>query len=142
MIKTILVPVDLSEADKGAHVVNAAKGLAQAHGAKLVLLHVVSDVPAYVAAQMPADVPSKMVDDARSGLKELAADQGLGDENCETKVRTGQITSEILASAKKLGADLIVMGSHDPTITDYLLGSVASRVVNHAPISVYVVRKT
>ena len=37
-------------------------------------------------------------------------------------------------------ADVIVIASHDPGLADYLLGSVAARVVRHAHCSVLVVR--
>jgi nucleotide-binding universal stress UspA family protein len=36
--------------------------------------------------------------------------------------------------------DLIVMASHDPRVTDYLIGSNAAHVVLHGPCSVLVVR--
>ena len=36
---------------------------------------------------------------------------------------------------------MIVMASHDPVLSDYLLGSVAARVVRHAHCSVLVARK-
>jgi nucleotide-binding universal stress UspA family protein len=39
-----------------------------------------------------------------------------------------------------VNADLIVMASHKPTVTDYLLGANAAHVVRHAGCSVMVVR--
>ena len=36
---------------------------------------------------------------------------------------------------------MIVIASHDPGLVDYLLGSVAARVVRHAHCSVLVTRK-
>ena len=46
----------------------------------------------------------------------------------------------ILAVAKGIDADLIVMASHRPELKDYLLGPNAARVVRHADQSVLVVR--
>lgn len=47
----------------------------------------------------------------------------------------------ILANAEKIGADLIVMGSRGKKgLERFLLGSVASKVVAHAPCSVLIVR--
>lgn len=48
----------------------------------------------------------------------------------------------IVEGARKDGADLIVVGSHGRSgLTKFLLGSVASHVVAHAPCSVLVVKK-
>jgi nucleotide-binding universal stress UspA family protein len=58
----------------------------------------------------------------------------------EAIVRFGSVYKEILAYAKTIGADLIVMGSHEPSVGDYLLGGNAARVVRHATCSVHIVR--
>ena len=42
--------------------------------------------------------------------------------------------------ARKEGADCIIMGSHNPGLSDYFLGSTAARIVRHAPCSVIVLR--
>lgn len=55
-------------------------------------------------------------------------------------VRKGSTHRQIVKAAREYGADLIVMGSRNPTISDYLLGTTTGHVVAHAPCSVYVVR--
>ncbi len=52
----------------------------------------------------------------------------------------GSISAEIRYTAEELGCDLIVMGSHDPHFTDYLIGSNAAHVALHTPCSVLLVR--
>jgi nucleotide-binding universal stress UspA family protein len=52
----------------------------------------------------------------------------------------GSISAEIRQAAEAIGADLIVMGSHDPHFTDYLIGSNAAHVALHTACSVLVVR--
>ena len=48
----------------------------------------------------------------------------------------------ILEQAGTSAADLIVMGTHGRTgITHLLIGSVAERVIRHAPCPVFVVRE-
>ena len=60
----------------------------------------------------------------------------------ETLVREGDPRSAIVDEAADWGADLIVVGSHGRTgVKRWLLGSVASAIVSHAPCSVEVVRK-
>ena len=52
----------------------------------------------------------------------------------------GSISAEIRYTAEEIGCDLVVMGSHDPHYTDYLIGSNAAHVALHTPCSVLVVR--
>ena len=52
----------------------------------------------------------------------------------------GSIYREVLKVAGEFGCDLIVLASHRPEITDYILGPNAERVVRHAEQSVMVVR--
>ena len=61
----------------------------------------------------------------------------------ETHVREGQPAEVIIDVANQEQADLIVVGSRGLTgIKRYLLGSVSSKVSEHAPCSVMVVRAT
>jgi nucleotide-binding universal stress UspA family protein len=54
----------------------------------------------------------------------------------------GSSAEEILETARNWKADLIIMGSHGRTgLARILMGSVAERVVRHAPIPVLVVRE-
>ncbi len=62
-------------------------------------------------------------------------------QECLSLTSTGKIYQQILETAKRIGADLIVMGSHRPELKDYLLGPNASRVVRHAGCSVMVIRE-
>lgn len=57
------------------------------------------------------------------------------------EVRAGDPAVEVLAAATAAGADLIVLGSRGQTgLKRLILGSVARRVLHHAPASVLVVR--
>ncbi len=61
------------------------------------------------------------------------------DMHCE--VLFGHAAEQLLHYARRENVDLIVMGSlGESGIGDFLLGSVATRVVAHAPCSVMVVR--
>jgi nucleotide-binding universal stress UspA family protein len=52
----------------------------------------------------------------------------------------GAVYNEVLSEAEKQSCDLIVVGSHHPSMSTYLLGSNAATIVRHAPCSVLVVR--
>lgn len=55
--------------------------------------------------------------------------------------RKGEAASMIIDEAEKEGADVIVMGTRGLNAAErWLLGSVSSRVVQHAPCNVLVVR--
>ena len=58
----------------------------------------------------------------------------------ETHVAAGSVYHAILDTAKAIDADLIVMASHRPQMSDYLIGPNSSHVVRHAKIAVLVVR--
>ena len=61
----------------------------------------------------------------------------------ESEVRTGDPANELLAATGAAGADLIVMGTRGRgTMARLLLGSVARKILLHAPSSVLVVRGT
>jgi nucleotide-binding universal stress UspA family protein len=52
----------------------------------------------------------------------------------------GSIYHEVLHEVEDMGADLVVVGSHRPSMRSYLLGSNAATIVRHATCSVLVVR--
>lgn len=65
----------------------------------------------------------------------------LGIEKVSTKVLEGFVADTIIEQAGSWQADLLVVGSHGRTGMDkLLLGSVAEKLVNHAPCSVDVIK--
>jgi nucleotide-binding universal stress UspA family protein len=139
MIKTIVVPIDNAEKGVGVAALGLAQDLAKAHGAKLVLLHVCEPVRGEIAPHLPKGFHERVLSDAAASLNEIAGEQGLADV-AEVVVREGYPSTEILEYANGIGADMIVIASHDPGLVDYFLGSVAARVVRHAHCSVLVAR--
>ncbi len=55
-------------------------------------------------------------------------------------VRMGSVYAEVLDEAGRIGAALVVVDSHRPSMATYLLGSNAATIVRHATSSVLVVR--
>lgn len=58
----------------------------------------------------------------------------------QTHAVTGTPKDQILKLADTIQADLIIIASHRPDMTTYLLGSNAAAVVRHAKCPVLVVR--
>jgi nucleotide-binding universal stress UspA family protein len=61
-------------------------------------------------------------------------------DNVKALTVQGHSGRTIVDTATTLKVDCIVLGSHKPGLIDYLLGSTAARVVQHAPCAVHVAR--
>ena len=139
MYKTVLVPIDLGQIEQGKSLVQIALKLVEPLGGNLFILNVVPDIPGYVAAAIPDNFLEDAKNDAIKWLEEIAKDREVGGQ-ANIIIREGNIHNEILTSAEEIGADIIVMASHQPELSDYLLGSTAARVVRHAKCSVLIAR--
>ncbi len=140
MYKTILVPIDLADVDVARPAIDAAVELASASGGTLRLVTVRSLLPVTYMEYVPADFDVTAKADAEKELAALAGSIALPAGKVTSVVRLGSIYGEVLEEAKACKADLIVVGSHRPSMATYLLGSNAKTIVRHAVCSVLVVR--
>ena len=141
MSKSVLCAVDVNERSD-VEVLRIAAKLAKLDGARLDVIAVVPDYGmSMVADYFEKDFHDKAVERARAALHKFT-DEALGDSGLEPRdiVATGKVYREILHAAKEAGSDLIVIGSHRPDFTDFVLGPNAMQVVRHAECSVYMVR--
>lgn len=141
MYKSILVPVDLSDLEIAAPALTAAVRIANWTGASLRLLNIQQILPAAYTDYVPPEFDAQQREWADGEMKTLLAKVNLPPERVSMVVRVGGVYPEILAEAEEWGADLIVIGSHRPAMSTYLLGSNAKTVVRHAKCSVLVVRE-
>ena len=139
MFKKVLVPIDLSHEQKTEALLSAAKTVAQQNDCELTLINVIAQVPSYVEVEVPADLEAKVSADVTRRLQGLAEKFSLPPSS-EIKVVHGNAPHEIVELAEEIGADLILIASHQPEFSDYLLGSVSAKVVRHARCSVLVLR--
>lgn len=130
MVETILLPVDVAHAGRWRKAIDVAVGLARQHGAKLHVLYVVPKLERNLA-RLPEDHQPEL----DRFLASLPADI-----DAKGELRAGTKRREIGAAAERVGADLVVMGSHDPRFGDVVIGSHAAQVVLNSRCSVYVVR--
>lgn len=136
MYARILVPVDLSGTEKAQKILARAEALLNPDG-EIVLMNVVEDLPNYLAIDLPVDLIENAINDAKDRLavlKQSSARVG------QVEIRSGSPAREILAAAADLKADLIIIASHTPDLTNYFIGATADRVVRHAKCSVLVDR--
>ncbi|HEY8336628.1 MAG TPA: universal stress protein [Tardiphaga sp.] len=141
MFKTILVPIDLGEAELAKSAIATAASLAQTYGGKVRLINVLPMTPVMLAEYVPADFDSQQRVASEQALAIVATESGIAPDRISTVVRQGGIYHEILEEAAAIKAELIVMTSHRPAMRTYFLGSNAGHVVRYAKCSVLVVRK-
>jgi nucleotide-binding universal stress UspA family protein len=140
MFKKILVPVDLAEPDISSPALVEARELALQSKGEVRLINVQSLMPATFMDYVPAGFDEEQRGRAEAALAQAAATLANG-VPVSSVVRVGGVYPEILAEADAWGADLIVIGSHRPAMSTYLIGSNAKTVVRHARCSVLVVRR-
>jgi nucleotide-binding universal stress UspA family protein len=140
MYSKILVPVDLSEEDMRRQACTAALALGKSFGAQLRLLNVQPLVPIAFMDYVPPNFDDQLRQTSETELAALAAKLDYPKDKVSTALRFGAVYPEVLAEAEDWGADLIVVGSHRPSMATYLLGSNAKTIVRHAKCSVLVAR--
>ena len=142
MYRNILVPVDLSDKHSWRKALPTAISLCETFEGKLHLITVVPEFGLPMVGQFfPEGYEVKLRQQAAKQLKEFASQQVPGPIECRRIVAEGKVYQEIMKAADAIKADLIVMGSHRPELSDYLLGPNAARVMRHAKCSVMVVRE-
>lgn len=136
MLANIVVPIDLEHEGCWEAALEQAAVFACDHGAVLHLVTVIHSGPSVLAQYFPGGYEQTAGKSVEAVLETLGQGLGLEESKVTTAVRFGSVYPEILALAESVDADLIVVGSHRPEVTDYLLGSNAARVVRHAKCSV------
>lgn len=142
-MKKLLVPSDFSPGSADA--MHVALRIARDTGAALVIAHV-WQVPALAYGVEPyamaPDLMQAVSDEAHAALAAAVEEAKRQGADATGVLLTGVSWSRIVEIADGDPAiDLVVMGSHGRTgLKRVLLGSVAEKVVRHAPCSVLVVR--
>lgn len=140
MYKTILVPVDLAEPKASEEALARAAALADVGDGTVRLIYVRPLTPVTYMEYVPPNFEADQQRETEEGLAAIAASVPLPGERVSAVVRLGSVYHEVLDEAENCGADLVVVGSHRPTMATYLLGSNATTIVRHARCSVLVVR--
>ena len=142
MYKTILLPVDLNEQGFSDIAAKHACALAAISGATIHLLNVLptSNSP-LVSAYFPATALAEIRKKSQSALAAFAAQHISADIPTQLHIIEGKPSKEITKAATLYQVDLIIMPSHKHAKLELaVMGSVASRVVTTAAMSVLVVK--
>jgi len=139
MFKKILVPIDGSEwADKGLDI---AVHIAQGSSADIVLVNV-----AYVPLAVTYSSALRQLADVDLETNPIIEAAMAKHANCGLKLtskilKSDDVAKSILEEAKEAGCDLIIMGSRGLTgFTEFVMGSVSTKVVQTAKVPVLVVK--
>jgi len=143
--RKILCPVDFSEGSNAALAV--AVRIANESAANLVIAHawqlpIGSALP---EVALPQDLYNDVLGAANEGLEHaVATARKLGAQSVSSELLGGPPWAEVVQLLEHDAAfDLVIMGTHGRTgVSRILLGSVAEKIVRHAPCSVLAVRKT
>ena len=140
MFKKILVPVDPNEMEFAKPAVAAAADLAAQGDGEVLLVGVMPVMNGYVSEFLPADFEAGFEKETEARIRTLGTEAGLKDGRFSVKLRSGSVYHEVIDEAKDSDVDVIVVTSHRPQMSTYLLGSNAAKIVRHAPCSVLVLR--
>lgn len=144
MFSKILVPIDLADAEHYRPAVAEARELARLHQAEVRVMTVLDLPPpptaGYQTQYLSEETRRQALAEAERTLEELAREVATEGRAADTAVRAGRVYHEVIEEAESWGADLIVMGSHHPRMSTYLLGSNAARIARHADCSVLILR--
>lgn len=134
MYTKILVPMALDH-DISPQTLAIAKALGEPD-CEIIALHVHEEVQGSARAYLDESV----IEAGVAKAKETMAEKIKGLDNVKPVMVTGHSARTIIDYADANGIDCIVIGSHQPGLSDYFLGSTAARVVRHAHCAVHVHR--
>ena len=139
--KTILCGTDFSE--PSYHALDYALRFAKMADGLLIVAHLVhvSSGDVYTHEEWPATFEQAR-QHARQVLEELHRTRLEGYAKTELLVETGVPAERLIHLATERNVDILVTATHDRSeLADLLLGSVAEKLIRHAPCPVFVVRQ-
>jgi len=138
--KTIICPTDFSETS--FHALEYGFRFAQDSKATLIVVHVIhvpaGDLLGRDAHMLNFAEAEKQVLDR---LREVQMKQLKGYQKCDLIAVLGDPAEEIIGLARSRRADLIISATHGRSgLSHLVMGSVAEKIIRHAPCPVFVVR--
>ncbi len=137
----ILLPIDLVDPSRELNSLNEALRQHRAFAGEFHLVTVIPEFNNKLFKELYADNVGEQAQHNTQRLMKKFCEKYLPDDlNYETHIASGVVYKEILQTAAKIDADMIVMSASRPELTDYLLGPNTGKVVRHSNCSVLVVR--
>lgn len=141
MYKNIIVPVDISDEQSFCSVIPVVVNIATLCNATIHFLYIIPDfglrlIEDYLPKHWFQDQTKKY----EVQMKKLVNKYIQRDINSEFCIGRGTIYDEVIRYADKNDADLVIISAVGQQLSDYMLGSNASKIVRHSTTSVLVVR--
>ncbi len=140
MFEKILYPVDMEEPDFSQMALEVAIAQCKIHNSEL---HVLTVIPGFNMPMVASFFPEGTMEVAKKRVTEklerYVKDNIPSSIKVFSHVAVGPPYKEILLCRRALGANLIILQSHNEKL-DHFLGSVATKVVEQARVSVMVIR--
>lgn len=150
-MKKVLIALDYDPSAQ--QIAELGYALAQSMNAETTLLHVISEAHYYATvgtspitglSNLLDVMPMKLnsVDDVKIAAQKYLdrIKNHLDGQSIHTSIKEGNADDAILAEAKAIDADIIVLGSHSRRwIDNILMGSVAEKVLNNTQVPVYII---
>jgi len=143
IIRNILVPIDFSEAS--LYAARYAASLAQAHEARLYLLHIKEPFPAHgrIVAGSLENVQKHHIEKEKNQLSRVIPPELKNAIAIQEIQVTGMpVHRVIVEKARNLGVDVIVMAAPDRKglMRFFKTKDITERIIQDAPCSVFVIR--
>lgn len=137
MFEHIMIPVDLVRKDKQNKAIAVAGELAKLHGAKVHVVSVGGDLPGSLGHN-PSEFGA-LLDGFATTLRQ---EYGTNVEAYPITANDPSVdtTRKLMQAIEDIGADLVVMASHQPGVMEHIFSSHGGYIAQHAKCSVFVVR--
>lgn len=137
MFNKIMVPVDLRHCDRLDRTLQAAADLARLYSASICYVSVTSKEPNDVG-HTPAEAAQRLAEWGQAEAERRG-------HSAETHMvvshdPTVELDKALLDTIDELGADLVVMATHMPNVTDYIWASHGGTLALHSRASVMLLR--
>lgn len=140
MYKNIAVPVDLAHRDRLAKAIDTASDIARHYGAQVTYIGVTANTPGS-QSHTPAEYEAHLKDFADEQAS--AHGHGVHVHVVVSHDPAANLDHDLQQAVEAVGADLVVMATHQPGLADHfwhLWPSHGGAMATHAKASVFLVR--
>ncbi|MEI4232588.1 universal stress protein [Roseovarius sp. D22-M7] len=137
MFSKIMVPVDLVHKETLQKALDVAGDIAKLYGASIDVVSVGGELPNQLG-----HTPREFGDQLQGFADELREKYGVTVKADPLMAHDPAVetTSELMKGIEKIGADLVIMASHEPGFFEHIFSSHGGYIAQHAKVSVFVVR--
>ncbi|MPV86280.1 universal stress protein [Ostreibacterium oceani] len=137
MFSKIMVPVDLVHRDTIAKAVDVACNMAHEYNAEIYFVSVSGELPSEIASSA-GEYGQILEEFTAHKAKQYSITAHA--VNLKSPDPSAEVNSRLLKATEEIGADLVIMASHEPGIMDHIFSSHGGHMASYAKVSVFVVR--